>query len=159
MPSAPAYSTATGLAVLDLWLPGAKASMLTALRYQPDQPTLLTRGWTSDAVTTGVLGSPVLSEDGTTVYVNGRDRRLWAIDAADGKAKWSVPLDFQPQTPPSSAPATDHRRWRSGHPTGGDQGLRRPRRRRGRRDDVTPLSTSSQAGAQCRLHRRRRWPL
>lgn len=147
--SPPAYSAATGIAVLNLWLPGAKSSVLTALRYQPDQPALLSREWTSDAVAAGVLGSPVLSEDGTTVYANGRDRQLWALNAADGKVKWSVPLGFQPQTPPSSAPGgliiagggPDTRlvaiKDSGDHP---DVVWRR--------DDVTPLSTSSQAGAR-----------
>jgi outer membrane protein assembly factor BamB len=123
--------------------------VLTALRYQPDQAAVLTREWTSDAVAAGVIGSPVLSEDGTTVYVNGRDRQLWALNASDGRTKWSVPLGFQPQTPPSVAPggliiagggpdtrllalkdAGDHAEqvWR--------------------REDVTPLTTSSQAGSQ-----------
>ena len=145
----PAYSASSGIAVLSLWQPGARASVVTALRYEPDQSALLTRAWTSDAVAAGVLGSPVLSQDGATVYVNGRDSRLWALDASDGKPKWSVPLAFQPQTPPSVAPggliiagggpdtrlvaikdAGDHADvvWR--------------------RDDVTPLTTASQAGAQ-----------
>jgi outer membrane protein assembly factor BamB len=147
--SAPAYSATAGIAVLGVWQPGAGASVLTALRYQPDQAAVLTREWTSDAVAAGVIGSPVLSEDGTTVYVNGRDRQLWALNASDGRTKWSVPLGFQPQTPPSVAPggliiagggpdtrllalkdAGDHAEqvWR--------------------REDVTPLTTSSQAGSQ-----------
>ena len=90
----------------------------------------------------------MLSADGSTVYVNGRDQRLWALNAADGKAKWSVPLGFLAQTPPAVTPeglivagggpdtrlvafkdAGDH----------ADQAWRR--------DDVTPLSTSSLAGA------------
>lgn len=79
--------------------PAPRRSVLTALRYQPDQPALLTREWTSDAVEAGVLGSPVLSADGETVYVNGRDRRLWALHAADGTMKWSVPLDFSTADP------------------------------------------------------------
>lgn len=145
--SAPAYSAAGGIAVLGLWQPGAPASVLTALRYQPDQPALLTREWTSDAVKAGVLGSPVLSADGETVYVNGRDRRLWALHAADGTMKWSVPLDFQPQTPPSVAP--DGLIIAGGGPDtrlvaikdSGDTA-----EVVWRRDDVTPLSTSSQAG-------------
>ena len=33
------------------------------------------------------LASPVLSADGSTAYVNGRDEHLWAINAADGKPK------------------------------------------------------------------------
>ena len=110
---------------------------------------LLTREWTSDAVVAGVLGSPVLSADGKTVYVNGRDRQLWALNASDGKSKWSVPLGFQPQSPPSLAPG-------GLIITGGgpdtrlvaiqDSGDRADIR--WRRDDITPLTTSSQAGAQ-----------
>ena len=79
--------------------------MLVGLQYHPGQTPLITKEWTSDAVAAGVLGRPVLSRDGKTFYVNGRDRRLWALNSADGKAKWSVPLDFQPQTPPSVAPS------------------------------------------------------
>jgi outer membrane protein assembly factor BamB len=145
--AAPAFSAASGLAVLGVWQPGARASVLTALRYQPGQPALLTREWTSDAVTAGVLGSPVLSADGQTVYVNGRDRRLWALNAADGSVKWSVPLDFQPQTPPSVTPGgliiagggPDTRLV--GIQDSGDSA-----EVVWRRDDVIPLSTSSQAG-------------
>jgi outer membrane protein assembly factor BamB len=145
--AAPGFSAASGLAVLGVWQPGARASVLTALRYQPGQPALLTREWTSDAVTAGVLGSPVLSADGQTVYVNGRDRRLWALNAADGSVKWSVPLDFQPQTPPSVTPGgliiagggPDTRLV--GIQDSGDSA-----EVVWRRDDVIPLSTSSQAG-------------
>ena len=147
--SAPAYSAASGIAVLGLWQPGARASVLTALRYQPGESALLSREWTSDAVAAGVLGSPVLSTDGTTVYVNGRDRRLWALNASDGKPNWSVPLDFQPQTPPSVAPG-------GLIIAGGGPDTRLVAIKDSgdsaevvwRRDDVTPLSTSSQAGAR-----------
>ena len=147
--SAPAFSAASGLAVIGVWQPGARASVLTALRHQPGQPALLAREWTSDAVAAGVLGSPVLSADGQTVYVNGRDRRLWALKTTDGTVKWSLPLDFQPQTPPSVAPGgliiagggPDTRLV--GIRDGGDAA-----EVTWRRDDVTPLSTSSQAGAR-----------
>jgi len=149
VPSAPAFSAASGLAVVGVWQPGAKASVLTALRYQPGQPALLTREWTSDAVAAGVLGSPVLSGDGQTVYVNGRDRRLWALNAADGTVKWSLPLDFQPQTPPSVAPGGLI--VAGGGPDTRLVGIKDSGQSAEvvwRRDDVTPLSTSSQAGGQ-----------
>ena len=97
----------------------------------------------------GVVGSPVLSEDGQTVYVNGRDRRLWALDVADGKAKWSVPLDFQPLTPPTVAPGGLI--IAGGGPDAKLVGLRDADDRAEvlwRRDDVNPLTTSSQAGSQ-----------
>jgi outer membrane protein assembly factor BamB len=147
--AAPAFSAASGLAVVGVWQPGAKASVLTALRYQRDQPALLTREWTSDAVAAGVLGSPVLSDDGETVYVNGRDRRLWALSADDGTVKWSLPLDFQPQTPPSVAPGGLI--IAGGGPDSRLLGIKDSGESAEvvwRRDDVTPLSTSSQAGGQ-----------
>jgi outer membrane protein assembly factor BamB len=145
--AAPAFAAASGTVVLGLWQPGAPAAVLTALKYHPGQNPLLTREWTSDAVGAGVLASPVLSKDGSTIYVNGRDERLWALRSADGKPKWSVPLKFLAQTPPSVTPsglivsgggpdtrlvafkdAGDHAQqvWR--------------------RNDVSPLSTSSLAG-------------
>ncbi len=143
--AAPAYSPATGMVVLGVWQPGAAAAGLVGLKYHAGQ---LAREWTSDAVSAGVIASPVLSADGSTVYVNGRDRRLWALHAADGKVKWSVPLRFLAQTPPAVTPqglivsgggpdtrlaafkdAGDH----------ADQVWRR--------DDVVPLSSSSLAGA------------
>jgi outer membrane protein assembly factor BamB len=145
--AAPAFAASNGMVVLGLWEPGAPAAVLVGLKYHPGQNPLLTREWTSNSVSAGVLGSPVLSSDGTTIYVNGRDERLWALHAADGKPKWSVPLKFLAQTPPSVTPgglivsgggpdtrlvafkdAGDHAQevWR--------------------RNDVSPLSTSSLAG-------------
>jgi outer membrane protein assembly factor BamB len=145
--AAPAFSTTTETIVLSVWEPDAPAAVLVGLKYHPGQGPLLTREWTSNAVGAGVLASPVLSGDGATVYVNGRDEQLWALNAADGKPKWSVPLKFLAQTPPSVTPsglivsgggpdtrlvafkdAGDHAQevWR--------------------RNDVSPLSTSSLAG-------------
>ncbi len=147
--SAPAFSEASRIAVVGVWQPGAKASVLTGLRYQPGESALLTREWTSDAVAAGVLGSPVLSADGQTVYVNGRDKQLWALSTADGKPKWSLPLDFQPQTPPSLA--ADGLIVAGGGPDTRLVALRDSGDRaevQWRRDDVTPLTTSSQAGSQ-----------
>lgn len=147
--AAPAFSSAAGRVVVGVWQPGAKTSVLTALRYQPGQVPLLAREWTSEAVAAGVIASPVFSADGATVYVNGRDRRLWALNAADGGVKWSAPLDFQPQTPPTMTP--DGLIIAGGGPDTRLVALRDAGDRaevRWRRDDVTPLTTSSQAGAR-----------
>jgi outer membrane protein assembly factor BamB len=89
----------------------------------------------------------VLSADGSTVYVNGRDERLWALHADDGKPKWSVPLTFLAQTPPTVTP-------QGLIVSGGGPDTRLAAFRDAgdhaeqvwRRDDVTPLSTSSLAG-------------
>ena len=122
--------------------------MLVGLRYRPGQTPLLSREWTSDAVGKGPLASPVLSADGSTVYVNGRDGQLWAINSADGAPKWSVPTDVSAQTPPSVSP--DGLLVCGGGPETKLIGVR-DAGDRGEvvwtREDVTPLSTSSQSGA------------
>ncbi|MGH3576420.1 MAG: PQQ-binding-like beta-propeller repeat protein [Mycobacterium sp.] len=146
--AAPAFAAANGTVVLGLWEPGAPAAVLVGLKYHPGQNPLLTREWTSDAVTAGVLASPVLSADGSTVYVNGRDERLWALSAAEGKPKWSVPLKFLAQTPPAVTPG-------GLIVSGGGPGTRLVAFKDAgdhgeqvwRRDDVSPLSSSSLAGA------------
>jgi outer membrane protein assembly factor BamB len=146
--AAPAFSPATGTVVLGVWQPGAAAAGLVALRYHPGQTPLLSREWTTDAVGAGVISSPVLSADGSTVYVNGRDQRLWALSAADGKPKWSAPLGFLAQTPPAVTPqglivsggGPDTRL--AAFKDAGDHADTA-----WRRDDVTPLSSSSVAGS------------
>jgi outer membrane protein assembly factor BamB len=145
--AAPAFSSATGIIVVSLWDPAAAAPILVGLRYRAGQTPLLTREWTSDAVAQGPIASPVLSSDGATVYVNGRDQRLWALNTADGKPKWSVPLDYLAQTPPSVSP--DGLIVAGGGP-GAKLVAVRDTGDRGdvlwTRDDVAPLSTSSRAG-------------
>jgi outer membrane protein assembly factor BamB len=147
--AAPAFSPSSATVVLSLWEPDTEAPVLVGLKYHPDHTPLITREWTSEAVSAGVLASPVLSADGSTVYVNGRDERLWALQASDGTPKWSTPLRFLAQTPPAVTPgglivsgggpdtelvafkdAGDHaeKAWR--------------------RDDVNPLSSSSLGGTE-----------
>ena len=129
------------------WQPGAPASVLVGLKYNRDRTPMLSVAWTSDAVKAGTVASPVASADGSTIYVNGRDNRLWAIDAVDGTSKWSTPLKFLSQTPPSVTPGGEII-------AGGGPDTRLVAiRDRGdhadvawTRDDVAPLTTSSRAG-------------
>ncbi|WP_102143006.1 PQQ-binding-like beta-propeller repeat protein [Mycobacterium hubeiense] len=145
--AAPAFAPETGMVVISLWEPNAEAPILVGLQYRSGQNPVLTREWTSDAVGRGPLASPVLSADGATVYVNGRDRHLWALGARDGKPKWSVPLDYLAQTPPSVSP--DGLIVAGGGP-GAKLTAIRDAGDRGEvvwtRDDVESLSTSSRAG-------------
>lgn len=145
--AAPAFSEKTQMVVLTLWEPGADKPVLVGLRYQPGQTPQFTREWTSDAVGGGPLASPVLSADGSTVYVSGRDEHLWAINSDDGTARWSVPLNYLAQTPPSVTPD-------GVVIAGGGPGSRltavRDTADEGQvlwtRDDTSPLTTSSLAG-------------
>jgi outer membrane protein assembly factor BamB len=143
--AAPAFAAPTGMVVVGLWEPNAEAPVLVGLRYRTGQS--LTREWTSGAVGGGPMASPVLSADGSTIYVNGRDERLWALNSGDGKPKWSVPLDYLAQTPPSVSP--DGLVVAGGGP-GAKLLAVRDAGDRGEvvwtREDVAPLSTSSQAG-------------
>ena len=144
--AAPAFASTTGMVVVGVWQPGAPAAGLVGLKYHPGQTPLLSREWTSDAVTMGALASPVLSADGTTVYVNGRDQKLWALNAADGTPKWSQPLGFLAQTPPAVTPqgliisggGPDTRLVAFRDAGGHAEAV-------WHRDDVTPLSSSSLA--------------
>ena len=147
--AAPAFSAATGIVVTTLWEPDAEAPEVVGLRYRPGQTPLLSKDWTSTAVGGGPLGSPVLSADGTTAYLTGRDGRLWALDTDDGKPKWSAPLTFQPQTPPSVSP--DGLIVAGGGP---DTKLMALKDRGDHADvawtrtDVDPMTTTSRAGAK-----------
>ncbi|OBI71297.1 PQQ-binding-like beta-propeller repeat protein [Mycobacterium sp. E740] len=145
--AAPAFAAGSGTVVLGLWEPNADKPILVGLRYRPGQTPLLTREWTSDGVGGGPLAGPVSSADGSTVYVNGRDSRLWALNADDGKVKWSVRLDFLAQTPPSVSP--DGLIVAGGGPGAKLVGIR-DNGDSGEvlwtRDDVEPLSTSSRSG-------------
>ena len=82
--AAPAFFAGTGTIVVPVWQPGEPHATLTALHYQErpgaDARSLLT----ADAVAGGVIAAPVFL-DGATVYVNGRNRALWALNAADGR--------------------------------------------------------------------------
>lgn len=145
--AAPAFSAVSNVVVVNLWEPGADAPVLVALRYRPGQTPLLSRDWTSDAVRRGPLASPVLSADGATVYVNGRDQRLWALRTTDGSVKWSAPLNYLAQTPPSVSP--DGLIIAGGGPGAKLTALRDNGDRAEvvwTRDDVTPLTTASRAG-------------
>jgi outer membrane protein assembly factor BamB len=132
---------------IGVWQPGAKAPVLTALQYRAGADPLLTAKWTSDAVTSGVIASPVFSSDGKTVYATSRDGAVWALNADDGTTKWSVALGFNPQTPPSVAPG-------GLIVAGGGPGSKLVAIRDAgdhadiawRRDDVTPLCSTAQAG-------------
>lgn len=145
----PAFSPQSNIIVVSLWRPGADAATLVGLRYRHGENPLLTREWTSDAVEGGVLAAPTMSADGSTVYVNGRDRQLWALNAADGEVKWSVPLNYLAQTPPTVAP--DGMIVAGGGPDATLTGIQDTGEKaeiRWRRGDVETLTSASQAGAE-----------
>ncbi|OBA86564.1 pyrrolo-quinoline quinone [Mycobacteriaceae bacterium 1482268.1] len=146
--AAPAFAAKSGVVVVPVWQPRAPAPVLVGLKYNPDRTPNLSVAWTSDAIKAGTIASPVASADGSTIYVNGRDEKLWAVDVTNGRPKWSIPLKFLSQTPPSVAPEGLIL-------AGGGPDTKLVALRDGgdhpdvawTRDDVAPLTTASQAGA------------
>lgn len=63
-----------------------------------------TQRWAYAGASLGSTSSPVLSPDGTTVYFGGYDRRLHAVNAATGTARWTHLLADEVR---ASSPAVD----------------------------------------------------
>ena len=138
-----------------LWEPGADAPVLVGLRYQPGQSPLLTREWTSDAVGGDRWPARCCPPTGRRCTSTGATNELWALNSADGKPKWSVPLDYLAQTPPSVSP--DGLIVAGGGP-GAKLVAVRDAGDRGEvvwtRDDVAPVDHVEPGGRRRRLHRR-----
>ncbi|GAA4385199.1 outer membrane protein assembly factor BamB family protein [Tsukamurella soli] len=60
--------------------------------------------WQRTDMTDDPWGSPVLSADGKTLYVNGRDDKLIAVDAQTGRTKWTYDTGYSTKLAPSVAP-------------------------------------------------------
>ena len=89
MSAAPAVDAETGAIYLTLWRPGSIAPQIVSLQYTPDGSPGLVERWSSELLPAGVASSPVLSEDGSTLYVADVDGRLMAFDTTDGRQKWT----------------------------------------------------------------------
>ncbi|MGL4306005.1 MAG: PQQ-binding-like beta-propeller repeat protein [Mycobacteriaceae bacterium] len=98
VPAAPAYSSVTSQIVIPLWNPEKANFGLVSLHYNGSQ---LERQWNSTEIPAGVSGSPVLSADGDSIYINDHAGNLWALDAHTGSARWSYALGYQAAGSPS----------------------------------------------------------
>ncbi|MCF8606780.1 PQQ-binding-like beta-propeller repeat protein [Gordonia sp. HY442] len=89
----PAVDVAAKRTFLNVFPQGAKNSQLTALTYaDADGTEKIDPLWTVD-LGGGMAGPASLSADGRTVYAFGRDGKLYAVNAADGRVRWSHQLD------------------------------------------------------------------
>ncbi|MDJ0392013.1 PQQ-binding-like beta-propeller repeat protein [Rhodococcus sp. G-MC3] len=99
--AAPAVDLEASNIYLVLWRPGAIAPQLVSLHYDADATPAVTERWSSDLLPAGVASSPVLSEDGNTVYVADVDGRLNAYNSSDGSSKWTFGAGFGASATPS----------------------------------------------------------
>jgi outer membrane protein assembly factor BamB len=85
--------------------PGAKTATLAALDFGEVKGTRTIRvAWQRTDLPGTVWGTPALSEDGRTLYVNTRENKLLAVHANDGSVKWSYDLGYATRSAPSVSP-------------------------------------------------------
>lgn len=84
----------TGRFFFTFWEPGSDEAGVRAMRYTEDPEPAITPLWTADSLPGGSASSPVLSADGSRVYVNDNVDSVHALDAATGDTVWSFPIGF-----------------------------------------------------------------
>ena len=84
----------TGRFFFTFWEPGAAQAGVRAMQYRDDPEPAITDLWTNDSLPGGSASSPVLSADGSRVYVNDNVDSVHAIDAATGETVWDVPIGY-----------------------------------------------------------------
>ncbi|WP_148281530.1 PQQ-binding-like beta-propeller repeat protein [Tsukamurella sp. 1534] len=86
--------------------PGAGPAKVMAVDYSKTGGSKhdLRYAWERTDIADGVIGSPALSADGSTVYVNLRSKKLAALDAKTGATKWTHDLGYATTVPPSVSP-------------------------------------------------------
>jgi outer membrane protein assembly factor BamB len=99
-----AVDLATDRLVFTLWAPGAAQAGVRAVRYREDPEPALVPEWENDALPGGTASSPVLSADGSRVYVTDNQGSLHAVDAATGASVWDVGIGGASGGSPSLSP-------------------------------------------------------
>ncbi len=147
--AAPAFSPASNVVVVGLWEPNAEAPVVVGLRYRPGQTPPLTGSGPAPPSAAGRCPVPCCPPTARPSTSTAATAGCGRSNTDDGKAKWSVPLNYQPQTPPSVSP--DGLIVAGGGPDAklvARQGRWRPRRRRLEpRRRQRRCRTSSRAGS------------
>jgi outer membrane protein assembly factor BamB len=83
-----------GRVFFTLWSPGEPTAGLRAMRYTGGHDPAVTPLWTNGSLPGGSASSPVLSADGSRVYVTDNVDSVHALDAATGETVWSYPIGY-----------------------------------------------------------------
>ncbi|MFD4366445.1 PQQ-binding-like beta-propeller repeat protein [Rhodococcus sp. NPDC058521] len=99
----PAIDLESGKFYFTYFAPGAPQAELVAMRYSGGDNPQITQEWSSDALPGGSASSPDLSADGSVVYANDNEGKMWAVDAETGDPKWSHDIGFAAAGSPSTS--------------------------------------------------------
>jgi outer membrane protein assembly factor BamB len=89
IPAPAAVDTGRERFYLNFFPSGAATSQIRAMKYgEVGGAREVRTAWEAD-VPTGVVGTPTLSADGTTLYAFSRDGKIVALNADDGSTKWT----------------------------------------------------------------------
>ena len=92
--------TASGRFFNTLRPPGAATADLIAMQYNYET-NQLSPLWSNSTLEGGTASSPVISADGTRIYVNDNGGNYLALNAATGVVVWEVNIGFAPAGSPS----------------------------------------------------------
>lgn len=100
-----AIDEASGRFYFTFWEPGQPQAEVRAMRIvEGDRPRLIPL-WSNDSLPGGSASSPVISEDGTRIYVNDNEGSVHALDAATGSGRWATAIGYASGGSPSVTPA------------------------------------------------------
>lgn len=85
----PAVDLATGRLYFTWWEPGAAQAGIRAMQLVEGPSPSIIDLWATDGLPGGTGASPVLSADGTRLYVTDNVDSIHALDAATGEVIWS----------------------------------------------------------------------
>lgn len=99
----PAIDLESGKFYFTFFAPGAPVAELVAMKYSGGDDPAITQEWSSDTLPGGSAASPDLSADGSVVYTNDNEGKLWAVDAETGDPRWSYDIGFAAAGSPSTS--------------------------------------------------------
>lgn len=94
----------TGRFFFTFFAPGAEEAGLRGMQYVEDPAPSIKPLWVNDALPGGSGSSPVLSVDGSRLYVNDNIDSIHTIDALTGETIWRVPIGWASKGSPSVSP-------------------------------------------------------
>ena len=77
-----------------LTMPGEEAARLVAMRYVSESTPRIEPLWENSSLEGGSASSPVISADGSRLYVNDLANNVLALDSATGSVIWTYPIGF-----------------------------------------------------------------